>query len=254
MNQNQRSTANKLTEGLRSGDLKDTISDTFTVDQYESKMGNDCDIIVLGFRAVDKEPAIDLMEFIEKGYPFVLDADKSSGEERDGSYSVFVELERNFQAVSQIKDLLSGISQLCDIKPWKFRWYKDAATYEFSEDTFLEKIPLTKEEYNQKMNITDQTEISEFFNQGAIDNITLENGTLTLHKPFAESLSVNLIAIGDYNILKNALRGGIQLDEASQSQTSYLNKYLGNYDINKIENHFLIRNQERAIIIYKNIW
>ena len=34
----------------------------------------------------------------------------------------------------------------------------------------------------------------------------------------------------------------------------YLNKYLGNYDINKIENHFLIRNGDRAIILSKEIW
>jgi hypothetical protein len=34
----------------------------------------------------------------------------------------------------------------------------------------------------------------------------------------------------------------------------YLNKYLGNYDINKIEDHFLIRNGERAVILAKTSW
>ena len=233
MNQNQQSKVSNITEGLRSTDLKDMIDNLFTVDQYQSKMGNDKDVIVLKFRAADKEPAIDLMEFIEKGYPFVLDADRSSGEERDGHYSVFVELERTEQAPTQVKSLLSGVSQLCGISNWKFRWYRDVKGFEFDESTFAENIPLSKEAYNQKMNITDQTEISEFFDQGAIDNITLEDGVLTFDKPFSESLAVNFIAIGDYSILKGALKGGIQLDEASQSQMSYLNKYLGNYDINK---------------------
>jgi hypothetical protein len=36
---------------------------------------------------------MDLVEFIEKGYKFILDADMSAGEENDGQYQVFVEME-----------------------------------------------------------------------------------------------------------------------------------------------------------------
>ena len=69
----------KLNESLRSGDLKNYVSEIFTVDQYKSKMGEDSDVIVLGFHVREKEPAIDMMEFIEKGYNFILDADMSAG-------------------------------------------------------------------------------------------------------------------------------------------------------------------------------
>ena len=79
-----------LSEGLRSGDLKELVSDLFTVDQYRSKMGEDRDIVVLGFHVRDKNPAADLMEFIERGYTYILDADMSTGEESDGQYQVFV--------------------------------------------------------------------------------------------------------------------------------------------------------------------
>jgi hypothetical protein len=75
-----------LSEGLRSGDLENYVSELFTVDRYSSKMGEDSDIVVLGFRVREKHPAIDLMEFIEKGYDFILDADMSAGEENDGQY------------------------------------------------------------------------------------------------------------------------------------------------------------------------
>ena len=34
-------------------------------------------------------------KFVESGYDFVLDADKTSGEQADGKFRVFVELERN---------------------------------------------------------------------------------------------------------------------------------------------------------------
>ena len=56
---------NILTEGLRREDLKDFVSEVFTVDHYKSKMGEDRDVVVIGFRVKEKYPAIDLMEFIE---------------------------------------------------------------------------------------------------------------------------------------------------------------------------------------------
>jgi hypothetical protein len=242
-------------EGLQRADLKDMIDHIFTIDQFQSKMGDDKDIITLRFRAADKEPAIDLMEFIEKGYNFVLDADTSSGEERDGKYSIFVELERTKHAPEQIKDLLNGISQLCDCDSWRFRWYKDSSGYDFTEEEIKKCVPLTPEEYQRSVEGSDTAEVAEFFDQGALNSISLsEEKVITFTKPFAESLSAKLIAIGEYDILKNALQGALQLDESSRSQVTYLNKYLGNYDINKIENHFLIRNGDRAVILAKATW
>lgn len=255
MNQNPQSKASNLTEGLRRGDLKDMVMGTFTVDQYQSKMGLDKNIIVLRFRAADKEPAIDLMEFIERSYDFVLDADKSSGEEKDGNYSVFVELERTDEAPKQIKRLLSDISQLCAIKDWRFRWYKDASGHFFDEELFADVVPLTPEDYESRVRTSDISEVAEFFNQGALDSVVIdENNIITFSKPYAEPLTAKFIAFGEYDVIKNVLKGGLQLDESSQNQVLYLNKYLGNYDINKIEGHFLIRNGKKAIILSKHSW
>lgn len=241
-------------EGLRKADLKDMIDPIFTVDHYQSKMGNDKDVIVLRFRAADKEPAIDLMEFVEKGYPFVLDADMSSGEERDGEYSVFVELERTDNAPSEIEELLNGISRLCDIKSWRFRWYQDVQGHTFDKETAASVIPLTPEEYEMRLKETKNKDVSDFFDQGAIDDITVEGQTITFKKTYSDPLSLKLVALGEYDVLKCALKGPLQLDESSRSQVVYLNKYLGNYDINKIEGHFLIRNGSRAIILSKQTW
>ena len=81
--------------GLIAGDLKHLVYDIFEIDSFQSKMGDDKNIVVLSLSARTKESANDLMNFLEKGYPFVLDADVTSGEQADGSYKVFVELERN---------------------------------------------------------------------------------------------------------------------------------------------------------------
>jgi hypothetical protein len=249
------SPTNNLTEGLGRHDLAGFIDKVFTVDQYKSKMGADEDIVVLTFKSHDKHPAIDLMEFIEKGYPFVLDADISAGEERDGKYSIFVELERSNKVPRQIDQLLAGISQLCDIYDWRFRYYKQIKSVPFSVDLAEEIIPLSQDNYYDKLREIKTQELNAFLNKGSLDSVKLQKDSkLKLEKPYAESLEVDFIDHGDYTQLKESVSGPIQLDPVSVSQTIFLEKYLGNYEITKIDNKFLIKNGDQAILIKKDKW
>ena len=243
-----------LTEGLRSGDLKNYVSEIFSVDRYSSKMGEDQDIVVLGFHVQEKNPAVDLMEFIEKGYPFILDADMSAGEEMDGKYQVFVELERSPKLAEQLNELLKDIGQLCDCKDWRFRYHNAPASLEFNEDTISKNVPLTKEDYQLKQLSIKENDIKEFFDQGASTIELSEDNTLTFKRPWAGNIQVKFIAIGDYEQVKHTVPGRLSLDEASQSQMFFLAKYLGNYDFNKIGNKFLIRNGSKAVVIEKDRW
>ena len=80
--------------GLRQNDLEFTIDNIFEIDSFKSKMGDDKDIVTLSFSVKGEQPAKDLVNFVETGYTYVLDADKTSGEQSDGKYRVFVEIER----------------------------------------------------------------------------------------------------------------------------------------------------------------
>lgn len=248
-------TKSKLTEGLTSKNLKGYVSEYFTIDRYKSKMGEDADIVVLGFKVLEKHPAIDLMEFIEKGYRFVLDADMSAGEEVSGDYQVFVEMERTPNLPGQLRVLLNGLSQLCDCYNWKFRYQKSSGAIPFSEEKILEHVPTSRVAYEQKILEIKNNSVKNFFNQGAIDSVALESdNTLTFKKPFFGDLSMKMIRIGKYEDLKDSLPGALSLDENSQSQVYFLQKYLGNYDIDKIGDKFLIRNGNKAMIAEKNRW
>jgi len=243
-----------LKEGLESKDLKEYVSDLFTVDQYKSKMGEDRDVVVLGFKVKEKHPAMDLVEFIEKGYRFILDADMSAGEEHDGQYQVFVEMERTPQLPDQMKELFRGLSQLCDCRDWKFRYQKAPTSIKFDEQTVIENIPTTPEAYENKILEIKTVDVQEFFDQGTAEVALESDGTLTFSKPYAGDIQAQFIAIGDYEDVKETLPGALSLDESSQSQTLFLNKYLGNYDIHKIGTKFLIRNGTRALVIEKTRW
>jgi hypothetical protein len=244
----------KLFEGLRAGDLKDMISPTFTIDQFKSKMGEDKNIVVVAFKLKEKMPAIDLMEFIEKGYKFVLDADMSTGEEKDGFYSVFVELERTPKVPDQILEMLNGVGQLSDCKEWSFKYFKDSAVYETTKEMLSKCVPLDEQMYSAKIQSLKESRIKKFFNKGSADATVNENNIISFVRPFSGTLEAKLWAIDSYENLKNRLRGKIHLDETSQSQVVFLNKFLGNYDIEKIDGKFLIRNGDTAVIIEKDIW
>lgn len=245
----------KLFEGLRSNDLKNMISDKFTIDQYKSKMGKDSDIVVLAFRVKEKFPAIDAMEFVEKGYEFVLDADISAGEERDGKYSMFIEMERNHKVPKQIDELLKGLGKLCDCDNWRFKYHKDIENHKFSKEAIEKFVPLTVEAYKEKIKGQKISDISEILDQGVAEITDIdENNNMIIQKPFVGDLKLQILDMGDYVDVIKDLDGPIQLDESSNSQVLFLEKYLGNYEIHKIDNKFLIKNNDRAIVVSKGDW
>lgn len=140
-----------LAEGLESGDLERLISNKITVDEYKSKMGEDDEIVVLGFRVTGKEPALDLVSFIEKSYDWVVDADVSSGEVGDGEFIVFVEVEREPLIAEQILELLKDLENITEYQTeeWEIEYYKPNKKLEPNIDSLSNGIPSTPSEYRQ---------------------------------------------------------------------------------------------------------
>lgn len=137
---------------LEHGDLKRLIHNELHIDQFKSKLGEDKDIIVISFKVAGKEPANDLVSFIEKGYSFVLDADVSSGEMSDGDYIVFVELEREPKAIGYIMEVMEDLMNLTkqDLSDWRVRYYKDNNEHQLDADSLRRLIPCTAREYERR--------------------------------------------------------------------------------------------------------
>jgi hypothetical protein len=81
-----------------------------------------------------------------------------------------------------------------------------------------------------------------------------EDGSMTFIKPFFGNLKMKYVAMGRYDEIKNLVPGALSLDENSQSQVYFLQKYLGNYDIDKIGDKFLVRNGNKGMIVQKDSW
>ena len=143
---------NQLNENLEGGDLKRLVHDELHIDEFKSKMGDDADVCVVSFKVAGKEPAIDLVSFVEKGYDWVLDADVSSGEKEGGDYLVFVELDRTPAMPEQIYQLISDLVNLTeqDITDWRVQYFKSNKEHELTVETLSQIMPLTPSKYRAK--------------------------------------------------------------------------------------------------------
>ena len=140
-----------LFEGLEKDDLARLIHPELHVDEFKSKLGDDQDVVVLSFKVDAKEPANDLVSFIEKGYDWVIDADVSSGEMDDGSYIVFVEMDRTPELADNIISLMTDLMNLTgqDLEEWRVRYYKSHKEQQLSLEALASMIPDTPEKYEK---------------------------------------------------------------------------------------------------------
>ena len=186
---------NQLNENLEHNDLKRLVHPELHIDEYKSKMGDDSDVCVVSFKVSGKEPAADLVSFIEKGYEFVLDADVSSGEKEGGDYLVFVELERTEELPEQIITIMEDLMNLTEqeLSDWRVRYHKSSVDHDLTIESLKELIILSPEAYSRKYDKDDEEDI-EHANQEELDQMKTAAGVpVTTTAPvndFTESLRI----------------------------------------------------------------
>lgn len=142
----------QFNEGLESGDLTRLLHTEIHIDEFRSKLGRDEDVIVVSFKVTGKAPATDLMNFCERGYTWVLDADLSAGEMDDGDYVVFVESERNAEFPKNFMRMLQDVGRLNDQSStkWRFRYHTSTQDHAVTVENLTEIVPLSTSAYEKK--------------------------------------------------------------------------------------------------------
>lgn len=142
----------RIFENLRPNDLRDLVSSEIHIDEFKSKMGADEDVCVISFKVQGKNPATDLVDFIEKAYPFVLDSDTSSGEMSDGDYLVFVELERNGKLIKELLQIITELENLTQVSPRvvKFSYGRDKKLFDCTKENLEHIVPLSPLMYRRR--------------------------------------------------------------------------------------------------------
>ena len=234
---------------LQPNDLKTFVNEIFTIDSYKSKMGQDKEISVLAFEVLTQEPAKDLMNFIEKGYDFVLDADISAGENRKGKYDVFVEIERDRHLPKNISALLDDVSKLAGIDEWKYRYYKNVESKAFTIEDAENDIPLDGNTYESMINEYNQTELDRFFNKGVTEQKFVKDNVIEFGRHASGKVRMEVVEEGSTEELLTKYAGAVSLDETSISEVMFLTKFMGNYNIQKLGENLFFTNGNRTKIL-----
>jgi hypothetical protein len=105
----------QLNESLQHLDFENQLLTTMGVDKYASSIGNDEDFITLNFTVRSKPGADDLVNWLERGYDWIVDAETSPGEVTDGKFLVFAELNRRSTAPKRIYEILADLETLTGV-------------------------------------------------------------------------------------------------------------------------------------------
>ena len=233
--------------GLRQGDLENLLDNVFEIDSFASKMGEDKNIITLSFSVAHKEPADDLVKFLEGGYPFILDADVTAGEQADGSYKVFVELERNKNSNEYIIEIMDGISSLSNMDKWRFRYYKSFKGHNLSLQSLEEVVPSNPDDYGITMQESNLNNYKNFFNKSYVDDIFMEANNITLNKSYAQPLYFEFIDFGKTHKIIKSIKESFNTQDFAE--IIFLSKYIGDYNITKYGDKLMLENADSALVL-----
>lgn len=238
-------------ESLKAGDLRGLVSHVFEIDSFKSKMGEDEDVVTLSFTVDTRGPAEDLVNFLEKGYETVLDADMSPGELSNGKYKVFVEIARTRTVAQTIMDILYGLGQLTNIEKFKFRYYKSFNSEIADLETLTDKVPQSAKEYNQKTSTQQLENFQNFFNRSYLESIDMLEDTIEFKRIYGEPVKFKFVKSGAKNAVLESIEEKISMLPPDISEVMFLTKYIGNYNITKFGNKLMFENKDYAIVLEK---
>jgi len=232
--------------GLRNGDLKDLVKKTFDIDTYSSKMGEDKNIVTISFDVKSEPPAKDLVKFLEAGYHFILDSAVSSGEQDDGHFRVFAEIDRGKKTVDHILEILSGVEKLTDCKDYKFRYYKNFKSVPATQENLAKQVITDPDRYGVDLKVAENFNIDNFFKKSYLDNIRIDENILTLQKVYSDPIQFKVIDFDTYTNVHSNLTESYNFNDFGE--VIFMVKYLGDYDITKYGNKLIIENNGYCLV------
>lgn len=157
-----------LVEGFDYHDLVDQIVPEIEVDEYSAKMGSDDDIVTVSFTVKGQQVGEDLVDWLERGYTWILDAQVSEGEVKPGNWLVFVEMDRRTSVPDRIIEMIEDLETLTDLKLDEWTIKIDDESYKPEVNILKSKIILSPHLYREKHGIEDEEGLNEMRNLSGI--------------------------------------------------------------------------------------
>ena len=223
-------------------EMQNYISEVIAVDSFAAKLGKDEDVCVLKFQSNNKTVAEDLVNFIETGCDFVLDADMSPAKNNQGLYNIFVEIERNDDLPKKIIEVIRDVEQVSGMLPWQFKFYKNENLYALNDENINTIVPTSPSQYKLLTDDKIEEDIKAFFESASVVTKRVKGKKLILKKAFTSHEMI----IESFN---KDVKGTYKIDRESSEQASYLNHWLGGgYSVVKVDDLFKITKGTNSIV------
>lgn len=139
-----------ITEGLDFHAMEGQVIPTISVDEYAAKMGENSDIVTLSFTVKSEAAGNDLVDWFERGYDWVLDAQVSEGELESNRWLVFVEINRRSTVPERIIELLKDLKTLTNLKVTEWTVQVDDEDYDPDEKILQQVIICNPNRYKME--------------------------------------------------------------------------------------------------------
>ena len=158
-----------INEGLDYHDLEGQMEPVITVDEYAAKMGKDSEIVTLAFIVKSEAAGNDLVEWFERGYSWILDAQMSEGELTPGKYVVFVEMNRRMKVPEIIVEFLDDLYTLTNlpVKDWTVEVGDEE--YEADPEILKQVITISPHQYREEVEVEEEEELNEMRHRAGLD-------------------------------------------------------------------------------------
>ena len=234
--------------GLREGDLKDTVLKKISLDEFEPKTGDSKDVIVIGYQVSESSAGNDLYNFINAGATEYRDVEVSPNTNPEGYFMVFVEIDRNEQALENIITLTNDISNITGTLDWQAKTHlMDDYAPLGSNDLSIHLIEdpdqyLTKDEYEDQQ-MTDAVEqknadILEFLQASSLDNVEIAENVITMRKG-STTAQQDIVDFGNQDIMHEIGIAESALETPDVIMRSF-NSMLGEMRAVKIAEHVVV--------------
>jgi len=241
---------------LKNGDLKGTVLDEISIDEFEPKAGEEKDVVVVAFYLLDQPPAEDLNTFIQRGFVETLDVEVSPSTDEEGRYVVFVEMSRDNMFMDRLFALLKDVENLTGKTNWRARTYYSAGkTFSIKDpelSSYLILDPtayIPKDEF--KMDEIKES-INSFFTNSYASSLTMQGNEITISDN-RRTIVAEFVDAGDYDTVigRNFLAESAFRLTQLPYEAQVLESILGNCQVLPI-GEFLCVNKDEQVVLLKN--
>jgi hypothetical protein len=260
---------------LKEGDLKNTILKKISIDEFVPKTGATEDVMVIGLYLNETAPAKDLYHFINNSIIEIRDVEVSPNPNPENYYMVFMELDRNEDALSKIKNIVQEVERLSGKLNWEVSTtlsddiiklnddvleqyiQQDPENY-LSKDEFMaqkleaeqqaEELRLEEEAKDNSSKILEFLKASSLLEAGITDNVLHLRGSRDIASLEIVNFGNSTSVMEEVGITESALK--LDFDKVAMSK---LNAMLGEMRAMPIDEYIVIYNPANTDILVTKV-